>query len=357
MKKTAKILTVALASVAALAMTGCAQTVKNVTPTSSNWYPITTYSNIYETTQTGSREKLLYDVRLVKDSATNESYSVEYAESGNTYSTEFYAINYDWSTSGIDAYKTDAKEVVYVLETELKLSGKYTLKSGDSTEAFNDYTKTVCYFRSAGDNLAPVYSYYEVSNTTPVALTATSVDALAKRMEYTCETFYNKGCTQATAVYTDASGSKTDKVIDELDESGYSLFDGASIYFAMRAMDTNGSDFSKTVSVVIPVEGKYKNYAVTSSGAAELDESQTQIKDALVAAGYCRADEKISYNAVTSTLIADMTGMPQTAWYASVSDANKNWCRSTMLKYSLSLSYGLGTLEYVLNTVESTLEA
>ena len=51
----------------------------------------------------------------------------------------------------------------------------------------------------------------------------------------------------------------------------------------------------------------------------------------------------------------DLSGTTQTAWFAAITDADKNIGRTTMLKLSVPLSYGLGTLNYTLKTVQSTL--
>ena len=51
----------------------------------------------------------------------------------------------------------------------------------------------------------------------------------------------------------------------------------------------------------------------------------------------------------------DLHGTSQTVWYASVKDSDNNIPRATMLKLSVPISYSLGTLDYTLNSIESTL--
>lgn len=357
MKNSVKIISVALASLSVFAVAGCSTKTKTVTPTASNWYQVTTRSGIDPSIINGQHEKLVYDVSLVKNSGANSTYRAE-IESG-TYVTDFYATTYDWSEHELEAYRTDGTEPVYVLETEFALKGRYVLTSTEEYVEFNDSATTVCYFRSAGSNLQPIYSYQKVYSTTPAYLNGISKETLTVNATYENKAFYNKDCSEATAYYTDLNAKEsqpTESVIKGLNETGYSLFDTSNVYFAMRAMDTNSSDFSKTVSVCIPVEKKYKNYVITSSGETVLAEEETKIKSALFNAGYCVADEEIKYNAVTATLSASMTGGSHTAWFASVPDVSGNWCRSTMLKLKVPLSFNLGTLEYVLNTVESSFQ-
>ncbi|MBO5328384.1 MAG: hypothetical protein J6B04_04355 [Clostridia bacterium] len=361
MKTLTKILAVSALSVAVIGAVGCAKVGKVVANTSANWYKNTTYPNVQQTTLNGSHEKLIYSVKLAENSATNTKFSVEY-DSNCTYVTEFYAENFNWNEGTLSEYKQDKQEVLYVLKTELTLSGKYVLTAtGESTPTFNDGVTSVCYFRSAGQNLEPVYSSIEVHSTSPKTLNPKTVAEMTIKMDYLYKTYYNSDCSQATTVYTDltsgANSAEVKKVIGGLNETGYSVFDNASVYFAMRALNTNSSTYSKIISVVQPAEGVYKNYGISSSGEGALPDSQTQIKEALVGAGYITAEETVKYNAVSSTLQAEMSGSPHTAWFASVSNATQNWCRSTMLKLLVPLSYNLGVMQYDLKTVESSLEA
>ena len=50
-----------------------------------------------------------------------------------------------------------------------------------------------------------------------------------------------------------------------------------------------------------------------------------------------------------------LAGTTQRVWYAAVTNADRNQSRSTMVKLSIPLSYGLGTLNFTLTEVESTL--
>ena len=51
----------------------------------------------------------------------------------------------------------------------------------------------------------------------------------------------------------------------------------------------------------------------------------------------------------------EMSGAPQTVWYAALKDADNNTARCTMLKLSIPLPFGLGTLNCSLKEVESTI--
>ena len=98
---------------------GCNNDTKNTTLTNSNWYTGTSYKGIQpsfifdESKPEYSKEIIVYDVYHDRDSR-NSTYSVEYRN--GTFTTEFYATEYDWKTNAVfhaDENATDSKETVY----------------------------------------------------------------------------------------------------------------------------------------------------------------------------------------------------------------------------------------------------
>ena len=67
------------------------------------------------------------------------------------------------------------------------------------------------------------------------------------------------------------------------------------------------------------------------------------------------ADSRIPSVAVNVNYIGGtLYGTTQTIWYAAI-NADNNTARTTMLKLSVPLSYSLGTLNFTLNNITSTL--
>ena len=361
MKKLTRLLLIALGTASVLGAAGCATTTTASVATNANWYLSTGFSGIQLTSIEGNEgfcaEELKYSVSLKDDSSTNEYYSVVYDE-GSFYTTKFYGVNFDWQGDKVlDEYKTQKTEAVYAFETTLSVSGKYLHKDGGEV-AFEDTVSTVCYFKSTAKNLAPVYSQQIMHSTSPASNKPESAEQMTKKYDYSCTTYYDEACANATVIYDDLNGDG-DKTftVNNLDQTLYSLFDNASVIIAMRSLDTNAESFAKLISTFIPVENGASTYGISKASSGTLGEGDEGIKNALVEAGYVTADAEVAFNRLNTALQEDMQGGTRSYWYASVSDQSANLCRSTLLKMATPLSFGLGTLEYELEEVVSVLGA
>lgn len=360
MKLLKKASIIALAAAGVFAFSGCGAA-KSIAATSSNWYVRTGHTGIQPTSVEGEegfgKEILTYGVSFVENSNTNSTYRAYYDPSKCSYRTEFYATSFDWNAQTLEKYKADKKETVYVLKTELKMAGYYTLlNTTDGAVHFSDSIVTESYFRSAGDNLTPVYSFQEVNSTSPKGPTANNADEMAEQYAYTYAVYYNADATEATVLYTDVkAGAQPEESTSDLSKAAYSLFDNAYLLFAIRAMGINEVGYSKNILSFIPADGGVCEYSVQTLAKQALPEECAGIKGALVGAGYATDSEEIKYNSVSLAYAASLTGGTKTIWYAAINDSSANACRSTMLKLSVPLSYGLGTLEYSLQSVDGVL--
>lgn len=167
MKKLIKITAAALAAGMTVTLAGCSGcagcsgNARNLTVINSNWYSDTTFGGIQQSLILSdehpeyTKEEIQYSVTFDGTNSSNTSYSVEYKD-GN-FVTEFYATQYDWNAENIPSnYRSAKPETVYCYKTVLTISVKYTLKGGASSDWFDDSVETLCYFRSAKDNLQPV---------------------------------------------------------------------------------------------------------------------------------------------------------------------------------------------------------
>lgn len=369
MKKFTKICAVMLAAVCTTGLAACSSSSGSSSSLSSKWYIRTSYmgiqpTSVYENDEDTPKEVLVYDISFEEDSGGNSVYSVSY-NSGHTMTTEFYACEYDWSGttapegysgSGLnfnipEEYQSDETETVYCYTYSFEISGTYTYTSTDETVAFSDKMESVCYFRSARNNLQPVFSYQYVKSTSPASFTPSGADAMCKEVEYEYTVYYNKDCTEVTTNYTELTmNSVTEKTID-LTDAENTLFDNGSVYTVMRAMNITSS-LSMDIDIFIAAESNYSTYNVTGASAAALEDET--IKNALVDAGYASDGDNLTYSAASLSYTGDLSGTSQTIWYATLSDdTSRNYCRSTMLKIELPISFGLGTLDFTLSEVQS----
>ena len=344
-------------------------------------------------------EVLLYNLTFDNESAANNYYRVNYftdgadfenGENAHYYKTTFYATEFDWSSDTVaegyrmtqadvdslpeaDKARMDGtKETVYVLETELKISGEYVFGNGEATTEnsvqFSDYINTKSYFRSARNGLEPVYSTQSVHTTTPLALRPLSADEMCEELEYTYTVSYNFECTQAQYTFAEDGAQAETKTANKL-QGTYSMFDNNTLYTAIRGMSLSSS-FGATVSLFVPADGGLVNVNITGGGRGELNtETQSGIikalKDAYGEPEVPESDKEeedtashsyLYYNLV-SVRLSDSKGAARTAMYSAVDDEDDNTYRATMLYLNQPLSYNLGRWEFTLDKVVSVLGA
>lgn len=390
MKKIFKILAVTATAACLVGLAACSSSSGKLS-LDSFWY-IDTYPRI-QNSAIGTREVLVYDVTLDADTQENTTYHINLdTEKDHTYTTIFGVGVYNWSNNtfveitetnksdyatanGVYAAGTN-EEFVYYYKTELVYSGAYVYDSditvaatADNSIAFDNTITTVSCFRSAQDNLEPVYSYTSAHSTVPNSNIPSSVSAMAQELEYEYTVYYSEDCTQATCTYANKLDSSTNytKTVD-VGSDNYTYFDNNQLYAAIRGMNLSSS-FSETISLYIPADGGMVDVAVAGSSTAELDSVENAtIVNALTAA-YGESDlsgsedeaftatnhSYIEYTEVSIALTGDYTGVTRTACYTCVEDENNNQYRATLIYFTNPMSYNLGTLEYTLTEVQEVI--
>lgn len=375
MNNKVKIITATLAVGMAAIMSGCGGCFgcascggnsASRTLTRSNWFTGTSYNGIQPSFIEGndnfSKEVITYDVTYDKDSASNAFVELDY--SGGLFKTEFYAVK-NWSSkigSAVpEGYAHDnAKEVVYYYKTELTISVKYTMKTGDkASKEFNDSVVTESYFRAAGKNLQPVYSKQVVKSTSPANYQPKTLQDAYKEIDVTYENFYNNSCTSVLSRTTE-NGSTESKEFTKLNKLDHTLFDNSSLYVVVRSMKLS-SALSESISLFSAAAGGVDEYAILGTDTPLTADERATFTSALSEKGLYAAgetDEGVEYTAVNVAYAGgDLHGTSQTIWYASLpaKDNAVNVSRATMLKLSVPISFSLGTLNYSLKEVSSTL--
>jgi hypothetical protein len=357
MKSITKFLALALTASSLLTLAACSSASQK-TGTSSNWDDRVVANDLQDNSVWFEKKEVAaYSIKFTE--GTNSTYSVNYV-------TEFYAIkNYDWSSAEIpESFRsaTTLYENVYVYKTYLTISGTYRYKLSGEEKSFDDSIQTISYFRSAKNNLEPVYSKQVIKNTSPAIFSATTLSDCYVEIDATYETFYNKDCTAAIIKTTDNTSSTpvADKTVEL--NGGYSLFDTTYLPVAMRSF-TISSGSSNSFDVFIPINGSTSVYKAVGSASAKLDETyddDKQIIDALNASTpdeyvYANTDSEgkkyYECNAATLSLVADMPGPSYIYYYATVPNNSFNSVRSALLKVTSPLTFGLGTLTYVLSSL------
>jgi hypothetical protein len=363
MKVITKILALALAASSIISLAACSATSQK-TGTSANWDERVISNDLQDNSVWFTKKEVAtYSVKFTEGS--NASYTLHYNTDGAQYSTEFYAIKYDWSSSSIpESFRASETSIenVYVYTTSLTISGYYTLVGGTEQAAFEDSIQTVSYLRAAKNNLEPVYSKQIVKSTSPASYVVNSLENAYVKLDAVYETFYNKGATSAIVKTIDNTSS--DKVDDKVVaiDSTYSVFDTNYLPLAIRSF-TISSGSTNTFNVLSPITGTTATYTVSGSASStlvETSEDDKQIIDALNNSEpaqyiYANTDENgVDYyecNAATLTLVADMPGPSYSYYYATVPNNSFNNARSILLKITSPVYFSLGTLTYVLSSV------
>lgn len=378
MRNLTKIIAASVAAFALVSVAGCSGGSSATTvATSANWNVRT--STVVENNEfdfwRSHKEVAAYSISF--NEGTNSSYSVEYDTTNATYTTQFYmaAENYDWTSTEIPedfrltaSEDTVTEEPVYVYETEMYISGVYKAEDGTKSE-FDDEISSICMYRTAGNNLQPVYSKQIVKNTTPAALSAGTVEGAFIKVDAEYETYYNYDCTAAYVKTLDNSTNNeedknTEKTINLKDKRKYSTFDNSQLRAAIRAF-TMTESATRTFNVVLPQDGSVQTVTASIAAPAELNpdaDGEKQIIDALDA---CQPDDYIffdrkqgtdnelnyRYNALQLAISANLQGATPTLWYTTVENQDVNTTRSVLIRMSTPVAFGMGTLVYELKSL------
>lgn len=363
MKKIAKILALTVCAAGALSLSacsGCAGTITYKTDTSPNWQ--IRVSNADELSEQSyflsHREVATYSISL--SGANNSVYSVEYSDEG-TYTTTFYATKYDWNSQDIpESLRIEGvSDYVYVYETVLYQPGAYVM--GSERHEFVNEVTTVSYFRSAGNNLLPVYSSQDIKCLSPNSLSPSTIAGCYIEMDRAYETYYSMDGLTAITTVTRGDGDVQEGTTSAGVGTEYSLFDSSSVAAALRSMSQSGTH---VFDIYVPVNGASARYQAAWGSSAVVDRENADnaqiiaAMDGAAEAGYILPGEndegvvEYSLTPVTLSLVSDMTGTTSTYYYASVTNPDLNTTRSVLMSMEEVVSFNLGTIIYDLTSLE-----
>ena len=347
------------------ACSGCSSTTTYTITTSPNWQIRVSTADELDSSAYLLTHKEVASYSLSLSGGSNSIYSVEYYDDG-TYTTTFYAMEYDWSAQDIpeELRIEDTTDYIYVYETVLYQPGAFVY--GDERYEFVNKVTTISYFRSAGDNnLLPVYSMQDIVCVSANALQPSSLANCYIKMARQYTTYYSRdGVTAITSVEVregdeDSSLESTSYSVSVGSE--YSLFDASSLGIALRSMSQSGTN---TFAVYIPVNGATAQYQAVWSSSVTVDRD-TEGYSSIVAAmdeatesGYLLTgtnddgELEYSFTPVTVSLVSDMTGPSTTYYYASISNTDLNTMRAVLMRVEETLTFSLGTIVYNLTSLE-----
>lgn len=362
MKKRFGVAAFALATGCAVIFAGCsgcsscgANGKSNEAAFSSNWYADTTVGHIQPTFMgEGNAEVITYSVTHVTKTADNKSYSVEYKE--GTYTTTFYATTFNNELIDAD-FKGDYTDtlVVYCYETVLEIPSVIFTVGDAKSEPFTSSITTVSYFMDVDNHLQPLYSEQHIDTVTPAEYQVSKLEDAYLKIKQDIKTSYKRDGSAAKTVITgDNANTFTTNGLNDTDNS---LIDVNGLNIAIRAMQLS-ANLSQVVSVYSP-SGKLQSYTFTGSSVTLGEDERKGYEGVLAADGiklFVPGEGKsLNTVCVTATLNADMNGASQQYWFAAIDNAKNNTGRATMVKMSVPLSFSLGTLNYTLKEITSTL--
>lgn len=374
MKAFKKIMAVAAVTVGALALAGCSSaqpSYKTVTGATWNTRTSAAVERDFAERWLGMKEVAQYKISMTK--GNNGTYSVSYND-GGTYSTEFGMTYFDWTSisSLPDGYapekQEDSRHLAYFYKTTLSVTGQYALDKGDDKYEFEDSVTTICYFRTAGDNLQPLYSRQDIKNVAPNTLNAPILAAAYVKIDSVYETFYNYSCTEATVVHTNnllTEDKTSTQKVSLTSDPDYSVFDNSQLRVAVRSFTLSGNH---TFNVLTPQNGAMQEVIAACASPVELNAEDEEQKGMIDALDKCSAEnpdyiffdkgegenaKNYRYTAVDLGINVNtpMSGPSVKYWYATVENAEINTTKSVLLKMSTPLSFGLGTINYTLSSL------
>lgn len=339
---------------------GCGGSTKNIAALSSNWYSNTSYKKIQPTfVDSEYKEIISYKVSQDLSTALNDKYSVSY--SGGKYTTTFYATAFDKSKYADEEYADSYPDnlTVYYYKTELTFDS-VTFKVGSDEKSFSgDKVVTECYFTSVEERLRPLYSHEEIKSVSPASKNPKKIDDAYIERDYEYTTYYSYNGEYAKTVVNDGTGN-VEKPVARLSKAENTVFDANSLNIAVRASKLS-KDFTQAISVYTP-SGNLQNYSL-QGGYIALGDSERGIIEQEMIENKLFVPEKdgegkdkpMDTVAVGVRYGGELSGVTPIYWFAAITNNKNNRGRATMVKMSVPVPYSLGTLNYTLEEIQSTL--
>ena len=264
-------------------------------------------------------ERYEYSVELKNESGENEDYSVDY-KNGK------YAVT-------LKADPEDANG--YVLESSFTISVQYKC-GGKTSEVFEDSVSSLVKFKGESD-LRPTYSEKTVQSTSPVTLTASSLEGCYRKFHYKTTTTYNAKCTSGVFTQQDLGPNTVKTQTKKFSVSSKrSYLDNEQLFFALRGI--SGSD-AQSISVFDGGSKRVRTVKVSQAKAASVEYEL-----------FFNSEEKqtktIDYVPFSVQFSGENPGATHKVHVAKNTESNTY--RNMILRIETPLSFNLGTLVYKL---------
>ncbi len=290
----------------------------------AKWY---SDSSLVDNSADEKTERLEYKVEFVAPTSEKD-FKVSYQT--GTYATELSSEVYEIS-EGVN-------ETVYVLTSELSISGNFTLGS-ETSETFRDVVRTKTYFRNIRKQLAPIKSERTARCTTPVQSSPERLEDAFRTYEYEYKTEYDANLTKATVSFTDLTAqsptAETQEV--ELDSDKGTYLDNEQILFALRGLDLSGSSVFYSVN-----PSTRQTQQINVSGSSLVSETLNG-----VTIGGETKDVTCDAYKISLSYSGTHVGSTQTLRYATKT-GNDNTLRAALIGMEVPIFYNMGTLRYTL---------
>ena len=297
-----------------------------------------------------SAEELTYTVSHEEGTFLHkESYNVKYCYADGAKKAGVYTTKLEYST-----------ESTYLYTTTLTMDVTFILASGESVTK-TDTVVTEAKFKKANASLQPIYSKKTVHAHSPRDTEVNSLENVYNEegklttagayieYEYEFVIDYKDDLSGGTLTKTDLSEHSTlylkdnKQVIDfTIDNDTYTYLDNEQYLFALRGSPSEYlSTSSKTVNM-------YNASLMTMEQVSTTPSSTAKTSFELQIDGAEKASYEIDYVSLTIKTNNKNADLSQTLWYAKTTGNNNNQFRNVLLKMSVPMHFGLGTLEYTL---------
>ena len=286
------------------------------------------------------------------------TYIVEHEESSFLHK-DFYNVKYCYADGAKKAgvYTTKLEylsENTYLYTTNLTVDVTFILANGESVTK-TDTVETVAKFKKADASLQPISSRKTVKAHAPRDGEEEQITQLGAYIEYDYEfaITYNEDLSGGKLTKTDNSeyhtlGLKDDKkeVTFSIEDKKYTYLDNEQYLFALRGVSSEKlASASKTVSM-------YNASLMTMETVATTPSTAAKGSFTLQLNGEASKDYEIEYVPLTVKTSNKNVNLSQTLWYAKSTDSNDNTFRNVLLKMSVPMHFGLGTLVYKLQSAK-----
>lgn len=297
---------------------------------------------------TATKETLTYEVTHTPGAFLNEgSFTVAYGGVDNV-TPGTYTTTLEYTATG------------YEYKTELKLPVVFTLASGE-TVTKEDVITTHAVFKFAANSLQPVSSTKRVHCHSPNNISATTIERTYTEFDYEFHIQYNDDLTGGTLTRTDYSKDLTLLVYKdrypekkavtefEIDQKKLTYLDNEQLLFAFRGLSS--ANIASAQSMNVYNASLLTMEKITTTPAAE---TKTDFKFSLN--GGEKLDREVAYIPVSIKSDNKHVENEQVLWYAKTTSNDSNAYRNVLLKMTVPMHYGLGSLTYTLSDATFLIE-